>query len=78
MTAKNTGMHQPLCVNGWAYHPNRRLGRGGNGDVYRAEKDGVQGALKLLKPGSRGTRTDRFRDEIEALKKCSDRWAVTA
>jgi serine/threonine protein kinase len=51
---------------------NRRLGRGGNGDVYRAEKDGVHGALKLLKPGSRGTRTDRFRDEIEALKKCSD------
>jgi len=72
MSKKNGARNQPLCVNGWVYQMNRRLGSGGNGDVYRAKKDGVEGALKLLKPGSRGARTDRFRDEIEALRKCSD------
>lgn len=72
MVGKPRNKNLPISVNGWVYQSNRRLGRGGNGDVYLAEKDGVQGALKILKPGSRGTRVDRFRDEIDGLKKCSD------
>lgn len=48
MAAKNTGTHQPLCVNGWVYQINRRLGRGGNGDVYRAEKDGGSSPAGVL------------------------------
>lgn len=38
MSKKNGARNQPLCVNGWVYQMNRRLGSGGNGDVYRAKK----------------------------------------
>ena len=68
-----------IVVNGWSYDSREFLGGGGNGDVFRAEKDGRVGALKLLKinlkklksPGIQ-KRVDRFRDEVEALKNCAD------
>lgn len=68
-----------IVVNGWSYDSREFLGGGGNGDVFRAEKDGRVGALKLLKINlkklkspSIQKRIDRFRDEVEALKNCAD------
>lgn len=58
-------------VGGWRL--GERLGRGGNGEVFRVEKQGVVGAMKLL--GQRNltpTRIARFRDEVQAMRKCAD------
>ena len=49
------------------------LGRGGNGEVYRAEKDGAVGALKRLSQRhATSGRTTRFQDEVQALRSCAD------
>lgn len=58
-------------VGGWRL--GERLGKGGNGEVYRAEKNGVIGAIKLL--GQRNltsARIARFRDEVQAMRNCAD------
>ncbi len=79
MAGNKSGGTTLIVVNGWTYDSRKSLGSGGNGDVFRAEKDGKVGALKLLKINpkklkSRGTqkRVDRFHDEVDALKKCAD------
>jgi len=79
MVGKKSGGTTLIVVNGWTYDSRKSLGSGGNGDVFRAEKDGKVGALKLLKINpkklkSRGTqkRVDRFHDEVDALKRCAD------
>lgn len=57
-------------LGGWQL--GRRLGKGGNGEVFIAEKQGVVGALKLL--GQRNltpTRVARFRDEVQAMRDCA-------
>lgn len=49
----------------------RRLGKGGNGEVFQVERHGVVGALKRL--SQRGQlRVARFRDEVEAMRRCAD------
>ena len=57
-------------VGGW--HVTTRLGKGGNGEVFRAEKDGVVGAIKLLGQWNRVPgRVARFRDEVQASARTS-------
>lgn len=48
-----------------------RLGKGGNGDVFRATRGDEVGAIKLLTAGG-AKRVARFRDEVTALEKCAD------
>lgn len=58
-------------VGGWRLEV--RLGRGGNGEVFRVGKHGVVGAMKML--GQRNltpARVARFRDEVRAMRKCAD------
>ncbi|WP_445672808.1 serine/threonine protein kinase [Pseudomonas inefficax] len=59
-------------LNGWRYDTEEPLGSGGNGVVYAASKKGQQGALKMLKSRNHEDRLARFRDEVAALRACSD------
>jgi serine/threonine protein kinase len=59
-------------VGGWTYRSSRPLGKGGNGEVFEAERNGEIGAIKLLKPRSSNARKARFRDEVDALRHCAD------
>ncbi|KAK42710.1 hypothetical protein BG58_39425 [Caballeronia jiangsuensis] len=48
-----------------------QLGKGGNGDVFRAEKDGTEAAIKVLRPQRWDQkRQARFQDEVEAMRRC--------
>ncbi|WP_409279886.1 protein kinase domain-containing protein [Pseudomonas sp. KCJK8751] len=58
--------------NGWSFKWEKPLGKGGNGIVYLATKDGQQGALKLLKSTQFPDRVTRFRDEVSGLRDCAD------
>ncbi len=49
----------------------RRLGRGGNGEVWEASDGAAPIALKLLNEGS-DYKLARFRAEVDALKQCAD------
>jgi len=58
-------------------HQEPRLGRGGNGTVWLAERGGQQAALKLLNvydPNSEPFR--RFRDEVKIMNKLNGRLGV--
>jgi serine/threonine protein kinase len=58
-------------VGGWQLQT--RLGRGGNGEVYEAEKAGQSAAIKILHtPKWDKKRQARFQDEIEAMKRCEE------
>lgn len=66
-------------VNGWSYNTSKKLGDGGNGDVFLAKKEGRDGALKELRINIKQRdkahvkkRIDRFRDEVVALGQCAD------
>jgi serine/threonine protein kinase len=57
-------------LNGWKHV--KKLGKGGNGVVVLAERDGMQGAYKRLKNFLAGKKKPRARfiAEIQALQKC--------
>lgn len=56
-------------VGGWQLQ--KQLGRGGNGEVFKAEKSGQSAAIKILHtPGWAKKRQTRFQDEIEAMRRC--------
>ncbi|XYQ92999.1 serine/threonine-protein kinase [Pseudomonas syringae] len=58
-------------TNGWIIGPS--LGKGGNGQVWEAQKDGSTGALKrIFNKKKDSARCIRFRDEVRAMRKCSD------
>ncbi|MCM2558768.1 protein kinase [Alcaligenes faecalis] len=48
-----------------------RIGGGGNGDVFRVQRDGQIRALKLLHRRSNNDKK-RFHDEVEAMRRCAD------
>src|SRR5688572_18238529 len=49
------------------------IASGGNGDVYRAIRDGQPGAIKFIKEDFwTGVRYERFRSEVEAMRRCND------
>lgn len=49
------------------------LGSGGNGQVFRATKGQQTAAVKVLRvQGSIAARVTRFRDEVEAMRRCAD------
>jgi serine/threonine protein kinase len=49
------------------------LGSGGNGVVHQAMRGEQAGAIKILKPSLwTGKRYERFKDEIEGMKRCED------
>jgi serine/threonine protein kinase len=54
----------------WSCH--EQIGRGGNGTVYRVTCGCETGALKVLRDGTKSTRVVRFKDEIEAMKRCAN------
>lgn len=56
-------------IGGWAL--GKTLGRGGNGIVYEVRRHDAIGALKILNSNERQRRA-RFRDEIDAMRKCAD------
>jgi len=56
-------------IGGWRV--SSRLGQGGNGEVFRAEKETLVGAIKLLASGA-PKRVARFRDEVTAMRRCAD------
>lgn len=49
-----------------------KLGKGGNGEVYRATNGNLEGALKIFQGKLSTERAKRFKDEIEALIQCKD------
>lgn len=55
---------------GWVL--GEKLGEGGNGTVYSAKRGAVVAAIKILKKShwSNPQRISRFKDEIEAMKRC--------
>jgi hypothetical protein len=56
---------------GWTVESH--IGSGGNGDVYRAVRDLEPGAIKFPRKESWvGQRYERFRSEVEAMKRCID------
>lgn len=59
----------PEVVGGWKV--GSQIGAGGNGTVYRTERNGVVGAIKLLRDVS-PKRTARFADEVQAMRACGD------
>lgn len=82
MTGENRSTvvkNKPKVVNGWSYNTSKKLGDGGNGDVFLAKKEGRDGALKELRIDIRKRdkahvkkQIARFRDEVVALKQCAD------
>ena len=62
---------RPRIVGGWEVH--NSVGKGGNAEVFRVTRNGQTGAMKMLKTQHcEPKRLARFRDEIEALRRCSD------
>lgn len=60
---------QGAVLTGWSVH--EWLGSGGNGVVHRATRGEQEGAIKILKPDLwTGKRYQRFKDEIEGMKRC--------
>ncbi|SDC49226.1 serine/threonine-protein kinase [Paraburkholderia lycopersici] len=58
-------------VGGWQLQ--ERLGRGGNGEVYKAVKGDRVAAIKILHSGRwDDVRRARFRDEIDAMQRCQE------
>ncbi|MGY1888532.1 serine/threonine protein kinase [Pseudomonas sp. SDT291_1_S447] len=55
-------------LQGWKI--TKRIGGGGNGEVFRLERNGQLRALKILHRGDRIDK-DRFQDEIEAMRRCA-------
>ncbi|MCO7580241.1 MULTISPECIES: protein kinase domain-containing protein [Pseudomonas chlororaphis group] len=55
-------------LNGWEI--TKRIGGGGNGEVFRLERNGQFRALKILHRGNKIDK-DRFQDEIEAMRRCA-------
>lgn len=56
-------------VGGWELQ--KRLGQGGNGEVYQASKNGTIAALKIFRPRNwNNKRRHRFNDEVDAMKRC--------
>jgi serine/threonine protein kinase len=56
-------------IGGWQLI--EQLGKGGNGVVFKAEKDGRQAAIKVLRSNHWDKkRQARFKDEIEAMRRC--------
>lgn len=56
-------------VGGWLL--SRKLGSGGNGDVFEARKAERTAAIKILRK-SKPKILRRFNDEILAMQKCRD------
>jgi serine/threonine protein kinase len=57
--------------NGWTVES--YIASGGNGDVYRASRATQTGAIKFLQERLwTGARYERFRSEVEAMRRCSD------
>lgn len=63
---------EKIDLNGWSFDTKKPLGKGGNGVVYLANKNGQQGALKLLKSTKSSDRGARFRNEVSGLRDCAD------
>jgi serine/threonine protein kinase len=62
-------MNKSRIIDGWVL--GEFLGRGGNAMVWLATKEGVTAAFKLLSKQA-AKRPARFRDEIEAMRRCAD------
>src|SRR6266850_1206758 len=62
-------MSRRRTISGWAL--GRRIGTGGNAQVYSATQDGKTAALKILR-GRNPKQLARFRDEIAAMQRCAD------
>ena len=56
-------------IAGWKL--GKSLGKGGNGEVVAVERNGVNAAMKSLRRPNRKS-LQRFTDEIEAMRRCSD------
>ncbi|WP_082519573.1 serine/threonine protein kinase [Variovorax sp. Root411] len=56
-------------IAGWKL--GKSLGKGGNGEVVAVERNGVNAAMKRLMRPTRKS-LQRFTDEIEAMRRCSD------
>lgn len=67
---KNKKNSDRLNLNGWSL--GKALGKGGNGEVREVTKNGKSGALKFPHPNSKKLRLIRFKDEVQAMRKCSD------
>ena len=80
MTERRTSLRTPgrtesqatLLPGGW--RRGAPLGKGGNGTVYRATRDGQECALKILHPRFVGDakRRARFESEIASMRACAD------
>jgi serine/threonine protein kinase len=70
MINRNRRDYTGQTFGGWTLE--EPLGDGGNGDVYVAKKSDIntKGAIKILRYWGR-TPLARFRDEIEAMKRCA-------
>lgn len=65
---KNSARFDGITLNGWDL--GRRIGSGGNGDVYSAKKGIRTAAVKILRADRwQGKSLARFRDEIEAMQR---------
>jgi hypothetical protein len=50
-----------------------KLGKGGNGVVYKGKRGNEEAAVKILHPRNWGdSRMNRFRDEVESMERCRD------
>src|SRR5690606_7334587 len=65
---RNVKLPSSEQLQGWKI--TKRIGGGGNGEVYRLERNGQLRALKILYRGDRVDK-DRFQDEIEAMRRCA-------
>ncbi|CAW29249.1 hypothetical protein IPC1077_08000 [Pseudomonas aeruginosa] len=65
---RNVKLPSSEQLQGWKI--TKRIGGGGNGEVYRLERNGQLRALKILHRGDRVDK-DRFQDEIEAMRRCA-------
>lgn len=59
---------------GWEKISDRKLGEGGNGEVFLVERGGVRAALKVLRRSRKpeSDRVPRFRSEVKAMKDCQN------
>lgn len=68
---KGRNVKVPAADQLYGWRVGKRIGGGGNGEVYRVAKGGEFRALKVLHRVSKKDQ-DRFHDEIEAMRRCAD------